>query len=358
MSHFNGASTEENLLCEKGLAKRRGLLAFLNGNVELAAEGDVEHTRDDLLLRHDDGVIRETFNRRCGDIGLLNPGFRAEEETKRHALLSLIYRLYKATRDLTPKEIRRELRTSEVEALISAVQRLVLIGGPALRDLAAHCERCAVKENDLLACVMDPLMLRHILTFYRASTEREVGSAALDTLKDACRRGNAAAVRSWFHGLVLSCESLPKDISQLLRATLLELWRAGDADLGALAHEIAVLDVQLFEDLGWESTRAFCSQLRKITGLRCESLDIFLTDEDVDDALTISEELNQTDLVQHFRKLVGTYDVRKHRDFRRNIMGAAAKSIDVAAAAASIPTPERVGSAVSYSSYALAHAAN
>ncbi len=323
------ANSNDNLLCPKGLAKRQGLVTFISRyGVPATEEVGSADTRETLLLCHADGVIREVFNSRCGDVNLLDASSRDTELVKRQGLLELLYRLYRAGLDQTPVEVRRQICASEVEAIISAVRRLSFMGSPTVDALVAYCEQSASSDNDVLAHVMDPFQLRHILTFHHQSTRDQIGMDALATLLTAARGSDGAAVRIWFQDLVRNNDFLPKDTPQLLRAVLLELWKAGEGDLGVLAFEIAVLDMQLFDDLGWESTRAFCTQLRRVTGPGCDALDAFLTDEDVAGALKISEELRQDDLVAHFRKLAKTHNIKYHRDLRKRALVAAGKPAD------------------------------
>lgn len=331
---------ETNLLCPKGLAKRQGLVTFI-GNQGITPSEDVGTTesRASLILRHDDGVIREVFNARCGDLNLLDAAARETELGKRNALLRLIFRLYRAGMNQTPVEVRREIRASEVEAVIAAIRRLSFMGNPKWEELLTYCEQCTAADTDVLAHVMDPFQLRHILTFHSESTRQQIGTETLGTLMTVAQGSDASAVRIWFQDLIRANEFLPKDTPQVFRAVLFELWKHGQGNLGALAFEIAVLDVMLFDDLGWESTRAFCTQLRRITGPGCETLSAYLTDQDVDDALTISEELRQEDLVVHFRKLATTYTTKQHRDLRKRVLVAAGKMTELEASTPPIPVP-------------------
>lgn len=322
-------SNHDNLLCPKGLAKRQGLVTFI-GRRGVPATEDVgaADTRETLLLCHADGVIREVFNARYSDLNLVDASSRDSELVKRSELLGLLYRLYRASLNQTPVEVRRQLRASEVEAVISAVRRLSFMGSPTADALVAYCEQCAAADDDVLAHVMDPFQLRYLLTFHLQSTREQIGMDSVAALSTAAQANNGAAVRIWFQDLVRNNDFLPKDTPQLLRAVLLELWKRGEGDLGTLAFEITVLDVLLFDDLGWESTRAFCTQLRRVTGPGCDALDAYLTEDDVADALKISEELHQDDLVVHFRKLAKTHNIKHHRDLRKRVLVAAGKPAD------------------------------
>lgn len=321
MSPSDPSQSESGFLCANGLAKRQGLVTFVSPESSTQGEEtETLHSRAHLQLIRDEAVIREAFNVRCGEINLLDEAAREAQLDKREALIGLIYRLYAVSRERTPEEVRRALRPVDVEALISSTQRLSLMGNPDLRSLTEECERRGREDDDVLAHVMDPFQLRYILAYHSEATRGQIGNERLNTIKTACRQGNVAGVREWFQGLIRDTQYMALDTPQALRNVLLELWKEGEADLGVFAYETAVLDTQLFADLGWESTRAFCAQLRRITGPCCEALDAFLTDEDIDHALTIAQELRQPDLVNHFRKLATTYSAKSHRDLRRNVM--------------------------------------
>ncbi len=324
MSSVITNTNSSRFLCEKGLVKRQSL--FIHLGEPITSSEDVptgRESRATLLLRHDDSIIREVFNMRLGALDLMGT-VRAAELSKRATSLNLIYRLYALGRSQTPVELRRGLQSSEMEMVMSSIQRLALMGLTSVENLVAYCESNAGRDEDLLAHVMDPFQLRYLLSYASEATRQRVGTEPLDTLKIACQRQDDAAVRSWFQAIQRTMKPLPHDLPQLMRSVLLELWQKGTGSLGALAQEIAVIDTQLFSELGWETTRAFCAQLRRVTGPGCEALDGYLTDEDIDSALSISEELHQDDLVAHFRKLASSYNTVTHREVRRNIIARAA----------------------------------
>ncbi len=276
-------------------------------------------SRETLLLRHDDAIIRDVFNARHGALDLMNGTVRAAELNRRATSLALIYRLYDLGRSQTPVELRRALQSSEMEMVMSAIKRLSLMGQSSVEALVAYCESNAGRDVDLLAHVMDPFQLRYLFSFSSEATRERVGSAALDTLRVACQRKDASGVRSWFQAIRRTLKNIPQDFPQLIRSVMLELWQSNGGDLNTIAVELAIIDTQLFAELGWETTRAFCAQLRRVTGPNCEALDGFLTDEDIDSALIISEELHQEELIAHFRKLASSYNTGTHRETRRNV---------------------------------------
>jgi hypothetical protein len=170
---------------------------------------------------------------------------------------------------------------------------------------------------------MDPFSLRYVLTYHSEASREEIGIENLNTLASAALHRDGAGIRAWFQALLAQHDSLPKDITQLLRRVMLDVASSGHGDLGTLAFEITTLEVEVSQDLGWESIRAFCAQLRRITAPGCEALDAYCTDEDIDEALTAVESLHQEDLVAHFRKLAVSYDVRQHSQLRRKVFLAA-----------------------------------
>lgn len=311
------------LLCEKGLARRWGLLQFAGRETRAEESGEKNVSATTLRLRQDDTVIREVFNARYSPLGLFDSHSRTQESAKRELLLRTLYRLYWAGRSRLPEELWRETSRREVEAIVSGLQRLSLVGNPSWEKLATEVERLAAHDDDLLAHLMDPFQLRFVLSFHSEASRAEIGIENLNTLQLACSRRDAAGIRAWFQALLTQHDSLPKDITQLLRSVMLEVSRAGHGDLGTLAFEIATLDVEVSQDLGWESIRAFCAQLRRITAPGCEALDPYCTDEDIDEALTAVESLQQDELVAHFRKLATSYDVRMHSQIRRKVFVAA-----------------------------------
>ncbi|HEU5079048.1 MAG TPA: hypothetical protein VFT72_07530 [Opitutaceae bacterium] len=317
-----------NLLCEKGLARRFGLLEFAGraGGADEASEKNASPAA--LRLRMDDAVIREVFNARYSPLGLFESHSRVQEAAKRELLLRTLYRLYWAGRAQLPEELWREISRREVEAIVSSLQRLTLVGNPSWERLVSEVERRATQDEDLLAHVMDPFSLRYVLSYHSEASREEIGIENLNTLAAAALRRDAAGIRAWFQALLAQHDSLPKDITQLLRSVMLEVACSGHGDLGTIAFEIATLDVEVSEDLGWESIRAFCAQLRRITAPGCEALDPYCTDEDIDEALTAVESLHQEELVTHFRKLAVSYDVRQHSQLRRKVFVAAGVTIE------------------------------
>jgi hypothetical protein len=316
-------SSGSNLLCDKGLAKRGGLIQFGSRSHGLDETGEKDSSIAALRLRQDDGVIREVFNARYSPLGMFDDGSRVQEAAKRELLLRTLYRLYWAGRSRLPEELRREITRREVESIVSCLQRLTLVGNPCWEKLVGECERQAAADDDLLAHVMDPFLLRYVLSYHSLNSRVEIGHDNLNTLFLACMRRDQGAIQDWFRALVAERESLPKDITQLLRSVMLEATKQGHGDLGTLAFEIAVLDVEVSEELGWESIRSFCAQLRRITAPGCEALDAYLTDEDIDEALTAAESLHQDELVSHFRKLAVSYDTRLHQQVYRRVFVAA-----------------------------------
>lgn len=316
------APDDVRLLCSKGLAVS-GVLVPLATSAEPASRIPGALSPALQQLQRDETTIRTVFNQRYPAIDVFDMVARQAEVEKRTALLCVVYRLYGTGRNCTPPELRRELLAFEVDALLSCLQRLALMGHPSWDALVDHCERAAAADDDVLAHVMDPLGLRFLLTFHSPQLSESINGHSLAPLETSCRLCDRGAIRAWFGRLLSGPAPLPNDAPQRLRALLLELWRAGVGDLGMLSHEIAVLDVTLFEDLGWESTRLFCAQLRRITGPRSEALDAYLTDEDIDGALLSAEELRQDELTAHFRRLAVSYDTKLHRDVRRSVYATA-----------------------------------
>src|SRR5579883_2249948 len=107
-----------DLLCDKGLAKREGLLKFLQGAKHDEVDGLID-SRDVLQIRYDEGVIREVFNARYSSVQPMDARTKKQQIETRSAFLLVVYRLYAAGRARTPAELRRPLQPTEVQTAIA-----------------------------------------------------------------------------------------------------------------------------------------------------------------------------------------------------------------------------------------------
>jgi hypothetical protein len=319
-AHSNDAA---KFLCPKGLARTGGLYEFLGAHgVEVSELGG--NCRSGRVLRQDEITLRQAFNHRFQGVNdYTDASSKTAALEERATLLVYLYRLYAAGRVNIPAELQRPLQTAEVEGVLSTLRRLSVTSRPNIEALVVECERHAELDTDVLAHVMDPLLVRFLLSCGAAEAEQQLGADRLRVLVDACARNDRQSIQAWFDALVPHLAVLSRHLPQFLRSLVLGIWRDGGTGLEALAFETAVLDERLFADLGFESTRLFCSALRRITAPGCEVLDPYMNDEEIDAALVAVEAINQDELVAHFRKLASTYNTQTHRLLRRRVEAAA-----------------------------------
>jgi hypothetical protein len=309
----------DNVICGKGLAAPGGLLNFLEsqgiGLSSLSGSPQVEN-----ILRSDEAVIRHVFNTRYTALEFMDRAAKAAEIAKRELLLSAVYRMYACSAARLPVDLRRSLHALEVENVLSTLVRLTVTSRISIEAAIQFCEERAAVDDDLLAHVMDPLQQRYLFCYHSPAVAEQMGQERLDTLRRVCRMADRAGLHAWFEELVPHLSILSREAPQFLRSVLLDVWRMSGGDMAGLAFEIAVLDARLFGEMGWESTRTFCSLLRRITSPGCEVLDPFLNDEEVDCALLVSEALHQDELITHFRKLTSSFNTKQQRDLHRAVL--------------------------------------
>jgi hypothetical protein len=271
----------------------------------------------------DEAAIRGVFNRWCGSGQFLDQKARARESAERDEMLNALCRLYAISRSSTLASKERKVRAGDVERVITCFRRLALMWGVRPGEIATYCETQATGDNNVLAHTSDPLQLRYILTFHKDVSGEQLTSRDIQQLRSACEAGDQAAMRMWFDVVGAKRDKLPKDATQALRFLLLQLWNAGIGDLETFAYELAVLDARMFESLGWENTRMFCALLKRIGGGKYSAFGAYITDEDIDEALALHQELGNQEQYAHFRALLTVYDTKLVRDLERAVFSSA-----------------------------------
>ncbi|MGC4074754.1 MAG: hypothetical protein QM760_20075 [Nibricoccus sp.] len=279
-------------------------------------------------------VIRAALNRWAGPVQRLDIEGKKRELADREELMTALLRLYALSRASIPKGIAPVIRAVDVERVLSCFRRLSLMGGATPSAIVDYCERAAADDDNHAAYRADPLMLRYVLTFHQAQTQ--VWFAANDEarLVYVCERADLAGIRAWFERVSANKEEMPKDCCQYLRLMLLRLWNRRMGDMETLAFEQAVLEVRLFETMGWENTRMFCALLRRIGGGNLPAFGAYLSSEDIEEALVLHESLSDSEQCTHFRALATVHDRRLLGELERAVFANAAH-FDTAAIAAS-----------------------
>ncbi len=271
----------------------------------------------------DEGAIRVVFNRWCGPVQFLDQEARMREQAERDELYQALCRLMAISRLHTLGVSERKVRAGDVERVITCFRRLALMWKVRPSEIAAYCETRAANDDNVLAHIADPLQLRYILTFHTEVPGAMITVSELGQLRDACVAGDQRAMRMWFDAIGEKKDLLPKDTPQALRFLLLQLWNAGAGDLETLAYELAVLDTRMFDAMGWENSRMFCALLKRIGGGRYPAFGAYITDEDIDEALELHQELGKQEQVAHFRALLTVYETKLVRDLERAVVSSA-----------------------------------
>jgi hypothetical protein len=271
----------------------------------------------------DEAAIRAVFNRWCGPVQFLDQEARRRELAERDELFQALCRLMAISRLHTAGVSERKVRTGDVERVITCFRRLALMWKVRPSEIAAYCETRAANDDNVPAHIADPLQLRYILTFHTDVPGAMVTADDLARLSDACLAGDQQAMRAWFDAVGEKKDALPKDTPQALRYLLLQLWNAGAGDLETLAYELAVLDTRMFDAMGWENTRMFCALLKRIGGGRYPAFGAYITDEDIDEALELHQELGNQEQIAHFRALLTVYETKLVRDLERAVFSSA-----------------------------------
>jgi hypothetical protein len=309
-----------NLLCSKGLLQVDSLSNWMAG--AMGGQGGLGFlpAAEREVVKRDEITLRHAFASRFSAVELVDAGARLAELERRASMVALLFRAYRAGHRAVPLELRRELQAAEVEMFLSAVSRLVLTTGVPLLAMAEYLEVGAAADDDLVAHVFDPLQLRYVLACHDAVVRDQLGEERIRVLKAACTALDRTCLRAWFDDVVPYLDVLSKDAPQFLRGILHDVCRSGGGgDLAGLAYEIAALDVRMFGEPGWESSRTFCALLRLTTAPGSEVLDAYLTDEEIDTALLAAEAVRQDELIAHFRRLATSYNTRRHRTLHRSV---------------------------------------
>jgi hypothetical protein len=207
-----------------------------------------------------------------------------------------------------------------VEAVLAVFKRLAITQGAGPEEVTSWCAAQALKDTNAYAHCIDPLQLRHLLTFYRDVPQQELGAAQVEALRAACRAQDAEAIRGWFETLGHRKTHLPKGTAQFLH----ELWSQGAGGLELFAFELAVLETRMFDVIGWENMRSFCSLLKRISGSTNFLFSAYLTDEDIDEALMLNGEVDNAAECAYYRELAAAYQTRSLRELQRSINAHAA----------------------------------
>ena len=275
-------------------------------------------TNSDLL------AIRAAFNRWTGPVQRLDAEGKRRELADREHMMTALLRLHALSRTSLPAGLLRPVQAVDVERVLSCFRRLELMGGATPAKIADYCERVAEGDDNVIAHRADPLLLRYVLTYHEQAAEAWFADKDLERLRYFCERADLAGMHAWFEKLGAHKETLPKGACQFLRLFLLRLWNKRMGDLETLAFEQAVLEVRLYDTMGWENTRMFCALLRRIGGGNMPAFAAYLNSEDIQEALVLHEGLGDAEQSAHFRALAAVHDARLVGELERAVFANAA----------------------------------
>ena len=310
---------------------------LIGSNPTLVGMSAVPTVDDSDLL-----AIRAAFNRWTGPVQRFDVEGKKRELADREEMMTALLRLYTMSRASFPSGAARPVQALDVERVLSCFRRLELMGGATPAKIADYCERASEGDDNVIAHRADPLLLRYVLTYHEQATEAWFADKDLGRLRYVCERADLTGMRAWFEKLGADKETLPKGACQFLRLFLLRLWNNRMGDLETLAFEQAVLEVRLYDTMGWENTRMFCALLRRIGGGNMPAFGAYLNSEDIKEALALHEALGDAQQSAHFRALATVHDAKLVGELERAVFANAAHIDAALKASAQTAEPEPI----------------
>jgi hypothetical protein len=268
-------------------------------------------------------TLRAAFNRWAGSVQRLDTEGKKLEQQEREATLDALTRLLAISQQSHATGQARPVTVPDVDRVLTCFRRLTLLGSVTPSAIADYCEKTAADDDNLFARRADPLSLRYVLTYHQEPTRAWFAAQNMDRLRYVCERADLAGIRAWFAAATADKDALPKESGQYLRSWLLRFWNRRMGDLETLAFEQAVLEVRLFNTIGWENTRMFCALLRKIGGGDRTAFGAYLTKDDIAEALLWHEALGQSAHCAHLRALAGVHDTQLVEQLEQTVQATA-----------------------------------
>lgn len=310
-AHRHPTSDSASTFTLKKTAYSRGLFSHIE---------DVVAPRS---LESRENTLRNTIKKWFGPVDTLDPQARKAEHNRQEVILQTLLRLHRLSCNLVPESIRIPLQEQDVFTAIVLLNRITVSLGSPYAAILCYCEARAVREKNLRVNQIDPLQLRHLLTFHQDIPHEELNTLDIQRLREACEKAESTAILAWFETISKRKTVLPKDAPQFLRQLAYDLWNAGHENfLETYAKELAVLDTALFDALGWENTRLFFALFKRLQGTACRSAAAFLTEADIAIAIEQTKQLGYNDETIHFRMLSTTYDAAAFRRLEATILSA------------------------------------
>jgi len=283
-----------------------------------------ENVRDSLSsLESREKSIRNAGKKWFGPVELLDPKARAFEHSRQEAILHPLFRLHRLSCNLVPEAQRLPVTEQDVFSAILVLNRLCISVKSPISTILAYCEARSVREQNPRLNQLDPLQLRHLLTFHEDIPHEEMNTLDINTLKIACEKSDTGAINTWFKRIATRRHALPNAAPQYLRQMINDLWTAGQRTfLETFATELAVLDATLLDALGWENSRLFLAVFKRLHGSAGRFASAYIDAEEIDAAIAMYTLLNDADQLIHFRALATAFDATALRRLERTILTA------------------------------------
>lgn len=268
-------------------------------------------------------TIRLAVGKWFGPLERPDASSRAGKNEHHETILETLLRLHSVSCSLVATGQRLPLPEQDILATIQILNYIAVTLNCSPRVIASRCAIRSLREQNLRANQLDPLQLRHLLTFHPDIRAVGEDTPNFETLKFACEKSDLPAIHRWFETTARNKKTVPKDTPQLLRQMSIDLWNHGHRDFfEAFATELAVLDARMFEVPGWENTRQFFVIFKRVHGTDCRFASSFLKPEDIALSIKQYKHLGDTAQTAHFQELSTTYDAPAFRHFERTVLAA------------------------------------
>ncbi len=272
-------------------------------------------------------TIRNTVIQWYGPPATSETAGRTGRNEHHETILESLLRLHAVSCSLVSRNQRLPLPEQDVLAAIQTLNHIEATLHCPPRVIASRCAIRTLREPRFKDKQLDPLQLRHLLTFHPDAGATESRDSDFAALRSACKSPDKHAIHAWFETVGRNKSSLPKDLPQLLRQLATELWHEGHHDFfDVFATDLAVLDARMFGLSGWENTRQYFSIFKRVNGDECGFASSFLKPEEIHLAISLYEELGDKRQAEHFRKLAQVYDEASFRHFEGHVLAAARES--------------------------------
>jgi len=270
-----------------------------------------------------ENAIRNAAKKWFGPVEMLDPKARTSERARQEAILHSLFRLHRLSCNLVPEAQRLPVTEQDVFSAILVLNRISISVKCPAAAITGYCESRSVREENPRLNQLDPLQLRHLLSFHQDIPHEELNSLDIHTLRSACERNATEEIHTWFETVAKRKHALPIGAPQFLRQLMTDIWNAGNHDfIETFVTELAVLDSAMFDELGWENSRLFLAIFKRLQGSSCRPISVYIDAEEIDAAIEMYTRLADNDQVIHFRALATTFEANALRRLERTIIAA------------------------------------